>query len=53
MKKITKREVVAFVLGIVAMFLIESIVSWDDTVKSFNKGWDDAHEKANKIQNTN
>lgn len=44
MKKITKREVVAFILGITTMLII---VKWDDSVNSFKKGWNEAHEKAN------
>lgn len=45
MKKITKREVVAFVLGIITVFVIDSIVNWDDSVKAFNKGYDSVRNK--------
>jgi hypothetical protein len=35
MKKITKREIIAFLLGIFAMFLFETIYDWEGTKKSF------------------
>jgi hypothetical protein len=45
MKNITKREIVAFVLGIIEVFVIDSIVNWDDSVKAFNNGYDSVRNK--------
>ena len=40
MKKITKRDVLFFLLGIVIMFIIELIFDWKGSVKSFNEGFE-------------
>ncbi|WP_255070216.1 hypothetical protein [Lacihabitans sp. LS3-19] len=48
MKKITKREVVAFVFGIMAVFVLDIIVNWDDSVKAFNEGYDSVRIQTNK-----
>ena len=37
--KITKRDVVFFLLGIFTIFLIESIIDWEETKKSFKDGF--------------
>jgi len=39
MKKITKREVAIFLLGMFTFFIIESICDWNNTVKSFKEGF--------------
>jgi hypothetical protein len=39
MKKITKRDVYIFLLGMLTLFIIDAIVDWDDSVKSFKKGY--------------
>lgn len=41
MKKITKREIIAFLLGIFALFLVESIYDWEGTKKAFQKGYEE------------
>lgn len=42
MKKITKRDVIFFVLGVLAMFIFETVYNWEDSVKSFKEGWNSA-----------
>jgi hypothetical protein len=42
--KITKRDFGYFVLGLFTFFLIESIMDWEGTKKSFNNGWNSAHK---------
>ena len=39
MKKITKREVAIFLLGMFTFFIVESICDWDNSVKDFKKGF--------------
>lgn len=39
MKKITKREVLFFILGLIAMLLIETVYDWNGSVKAFKSGW--------------
>jgi hypothetical protein len=50
MKKITKREVFFFFLGIFTMIIIDSVLDWDNTVKSFNDGWNANQPKVQKEQ---
>ena len=50
MKKITKREVQFFFLGILTMFLIESLLDWEGSVKAFKDGWNCVGPKTNKEQ---
>ncbi len=39
MKKITKREVLFFFLGVFAFFLFETIYDWDNNVNAFKEGY--------------
>ena len=39
MKRITKRDVKIFLLGMLIFFLIESILNWKETKDSFMRGW--------------
>jgi hypothetical protein len=39
MKNITKRDVKYFLLGMLAMFLIELALNWQDAVDGFNDGY--------------
>jgi hypothetical protein len=39
MKNITKRDIKIFLLGMLAMFLIEVIINWEDAVRGFNEGF--------------
>lgn len=43
MKKITKREIIVFLLGIFTLFLIEIIYDWDGTKNAFQKGYRDGY----------
>jgi len=38
MKKITKRDVAFFFIGIFTMLIIDSVLDWDSTVKSIKAG---------------
>ena len=50
MKKITKRDVLFFFLGIFTLFIIESVWDWDNTVKDFKAGWNAGSGKAEMEQ---
>jgi len=39
MKKITKRDVAFFFIGIFTMLIIDSVLDWDSTVKSIKAGF--------------
>lgn len=42
--KFTKRDLGYFVLGLFTFFLIESILDWKGTKKSFTDGWNSVHK---------
>ena len=46
MKKITKRDVFFFFIGIFTMLIIESVWDWENTVKAFKAGANAASGKA-------
>lgn len=46
--KITKREVRFFLLGMLAMFLVEVVWDWKDSVAEFKRGFN----KAGAVENT-
>lgn len=48
LKRITKRDILFFFLGIVTMILIEVVSDWDAHVNAFKKGYNEAHEEANR-----
>ncbi len=48
MKKITKRDLFFFVLGLVVMLVFEIFYNWSGSVKSFKDGWN----SANKVENS-
>lgn len=48
MKKITRRDVLFFILGLFTMLIIESVYHWKDSVNSFKAGFRDGA----KIENT-
>jgi hypothetical protein len=50
MKKITKREVLFFFIGIFTLLIIESVLDWDSTVKAFKAGANAASGKAETEQ---
>lgn len=39
MKKITKRDVKFFVLGMLAFFVLEALYNWEENVASFKEGF--------------
>lgn len=48
MKKITKRDCLFFILGLVVMFVFEIMYNWHYSVKSFKAGW----ERNSMVTNT-
>lgn len=38
--KINKREIIAFVLGFMTLFLIETILDWNSVKQAYNKGFE-------------
>lgn len=49
--KITMRDVFFFLLGIIAIVIIDAIISWPDARDSFMEGWRDGM-RHNTIENT-
>jgi len=39
MKKITKRDVLFFFLGLLTFFIIETIYNWEGSKKAVHRGW--------------
>ncbi len=39
--KITKRDVLFFVLGLLTFFIIELILNWGEAVEGFKEGYED------------
>jgi hypothetical protein len=50
MKKITKRDVAFFFIGIFTMLLIEVVFDWDNTVKGFKEGYNSTQSKTEQIK---
>lgn len=48
MSKITKRDLFAFLLGMLAFFIIESVYDWEATKKAFREGFDRGAREAGK-----
>jgi len=48
--KITKRDVRFFILGFLTLFLVESIMDWEGTKESFNKGFSDGYNVGSETQ---
>ena len=43
--KITRRDLKFFLLGILTVFLLETVLNWEDTKKAFKDGFDAASNK--------
>lgn len=43
-KRITKRDILFFVLGLFTMFAIEVVTNWDAHKKAFKEGYNGARE---------
>ena len=48
MKKITKRDVFFFFLGILIVLFIEIVCDWGNVVKGVKDGWTENHPGAEK-----
>lgn len=46
MKKITKRDVKFFFLGILTVLLLELVLNWEENVKAFEAGFKGGYEEA-------
>jgi hypothetical protein len=40
--KITKRDIKAFLMGVLCLFIIKTIYDWDGAVRDFVKGYNSA-----------
>lgn len=49
MRKITKRDVLFFFLGIFAFFLFETVYDWEGTKDAFQKGYNDGKKSSIRI----
>jgi hypothetical protein len=52
MKKITKRDVLFFFIGLFTMLIIETIYNWPESVNSFKAGLKDGAIDGAKAHNT-
>ena len=43
--KITGRDVKFFLLGVLTIFVLETIMDWEGTKESFKKGFNESFEK--------
>jgi hypothetical protein len=48
MKRITKRDIVAFIIGVLFMGIMDVAFNWEETKTVFSKGFNDGFEDANK-----
>ena len=48
MKKLTKRDFKFFLLGILAMAVVETIYDWDGFKDSVKRGWEAGYHSTNK-----
>lgn len=44
MKKITKREIIAFILGFLAFFLLDTALNWEEAKEAMRKGFEDGRK---------
>jgi hypothetical protein len=51
--KITSRDVKFFFLGILTIFIINTIMDWEGAKKSFKEGYNDGYNAINKIESEN
>ncbi len=49
MKKITKRELVAFFLGIFTILLIDAALDWEGTKMALKQGYEDGRASVSKM----
>jgi len=49
MKKISKRDILFFFLGIFAFFLFEFIYDWDETKRVFQNGYENNKNSSQKV----
>ena len=53
-RKITKRDLLFFIIGVITMITIDAIINWDDNMVAFKEGFDtgfkDGYQDANSFQ---
>jgi hypothetical protein len=48
--KITERDIAFFLLGIFTIFVIESVMDWEGTKKSFKNAFNDSKGNSEKVE---
>jgi len=48
MIKISKKNILFFILGFITYFLIDVALNWDQSVESFKQGYKEGYESATK-----
>jgi hypothetical protein len=48
MLKITKRNILFFILGLLSYFIIDIIWNWNDSVRDFKEGFKEGYEDVRK-----
>lgn len=46
--KITKRDILFFIIGVLTMFVFESVYDWQGTKAAIKKGWNDGYSSVLK-----
>lgn len=49
-KKITKRDIKVFLLGLLTAFIFSTILNWSSVKKDFKAGWDASRNKTENIK---
>jgi hypothetical protein len=50
-KKITKRDVFFFFMGIAVLFFLDIIFNWEETVNIIKEGYNDGYEAGENFSN--
>jgi len=43
-RKITKRDFLFFIIGIITMITFDAIINWEDNMKSFKEGFEEGYQ---------
>ncbi|SDC90935.1 hypothetical protein SAMN04488104_100927 [Algoriphagus faecimaris] len=44
MKKITKREIIAFILGLFTFIVLDTALNWEEAKEAMRKGYEDGRK---------
>jgi hypothetical protein len=50
MRKITKRDLLFFFLGILACFIFETVSSWESSKAAFMRGYNETRKEAEEVK---